>query len=201
MKQKIPILLIYSRLVIGLIFLFLPFVSAPYYAFLGVTFLIIGLLTDIFDGIIARKLGISSERLRRLDSTIDQVFHLCIVISTIIKYPIFYTQNWKILTILGISELLIYVISFVKFKKEVATHSLGAKLWSLIIFATLVEIISTGNSNILLKICVIIGIITRIEIMAILFILPKWTNDVPSVFHAIKIKKNIPIKRNKLFNG
>jgi CDP-diacylglycerol--glycerol-3-phosphate 3-phosphatidyltransferase len=42
--------------------------------FLMLTLMYFGLLTDIFDGIIARKVGVSSEKLRRLDSQTDLVF-------------------------------------------------------------------------------------------------------------------------------
>jgi len=33
------------------------------------------------------------------------------------------------------------------------------------------------------------------------FILKDWTNDIPSLYHAVLIRKGKEIKRHKLFNG
>ena len=199
--KNIPKLLIFSRLIIGFIILFLSFYTIPFYKEIIVTLLTIGLLTDIFDGIIARKLNVSNETLRRLDSSIDQIFFICVIASSFIISPDFYKNNWISLSILIGFEILTYVISFIKFKKEIATHSIGAKFWTLLLFATLIQIILQGESSILYQICFWVGIVTRLEIIFIILILKKWTNDVPSIFHAIKLRKGLPIKRNKLFNG
>jgi CDP-diacylglycerol--glycerol-3-phosphate 3-phosphatidyltransferase len=74
----VPYLLIYSRLLIGFLILLLSIYHIPHYPAIAVTLLVIGLLTDIFDGIIARRLNVSTERLRRLDSTVDQVFFVTV---------------------------------------------------------------------------------------------------------------------------
>ncbi len=98
-------------------------------------------------------------------------------------------------------EILTYLASFVKFKKEIATHSIGAKIWTLFLFATLVEIILKCNSILLFNVCFWFGLLTRLEIIGIILILKKWTNDVPSIYHAYLLKQGKEISRNKLFNG
>ncbi|MNI58085.1 hypothetical protein D3C73_1131800 [compost metagenome] len=159
------------------------------------------MLTDVFDGIIARKLNISSEKLRRLDSSIDQVFFISVAVATYIQCPDFFKSNLAKLIVLGAFELSTYVLSYIKFKKEIATHSIGAKIWTLILFATLVEIIVHCESVVLFELCLWIGLATRLEILAIVFTLKKWTNDVPSIYHAVKLRQGKEIRRNKLFNG
>ncbi len=201
MKNSIPKILIFSRLIIGFIILLLGFLKITYFKEIIVFLLVIGLLTDIFDGIIARKLNISTQLLRRLDSSVDQIFFISVIITSYIICPSFFKSNWILLSILIGTEVLTYVVSFLKFKKEVATHSIGAKFWTLILFATLVQIILKGDSDILFIFCFWIGIITRIEIILIMFTLKTWTNDVPSIFHAVKLRKGLSIKRNKLLNG
>ncbi|MGV0923862.1 CDP-alcohol phosphatidyltransferase family protein [Empedobacter tilapiae] len=201
MKNHIPKILIFSRLIIGFIILLLCFYQRNNYKEIIVLLLTVGLLTDIFDGMIARKLNISTQILRRLDSTIDQIFFICVIISSYIICPKFYEENLILLSILIGTELLTYSVSFIKFKKEIATHSIGAKFWTLILFATLIQIILNCESKTLFLICFWVGIITRIEIVLIILTLKKWTNDVPSLFHAIKLRRGLPIKRNKLFNG
>ena len=201
MKNRIPLLLIYSRLIIGFLILFLSQINFHYFKFFAVLLLTVGLLTDIFDGIIARKLGISTTKLRRLDSTVDQIFFVSIVIATYSQCPVFFKTNAVKLFVLIGFEILAYLFCFLKFRKEIATHSIGAKIWTLFLFATLVQIIVQCNSHYLFEICIWFGVVTRIEIIAIVLLLKEWTSDIPTFFHAYKLRKGLNIKRNKFFNG
>lgn len=200
-KNNIPYFLIYTRLVIGFFLLLLSFFKMELYHIVAIPLLVIGLLTDIFDGIIARKLKISNERLRRLDSNVDQVFFITVALATYFQCSFFFMANKYWLFVLIGFEVLTYLVSYVKFKKEIATHSIGAKIWTLILFATLVQLIYQCDSVFLFQLCFWLGILTRIEIILIILILKKWTNDVPSIFAALKLRKGKVIKRNDFFNG
>jgi phosphatidylglycerophosphate synthase len=199
--KRIPKALIYLRIIIGVGILILSLLNIDYLRAVFISLLTLGVLSDIFDGIIARRLNVSTERLRRLDSTIDQVFWILVVASVFISFPNFFYEHSVKLLILICAEAMTYVISFTRFQKEVATHAITSKVWTLFLFATLIEVISNGNSNSLFDICFYIGVVTRIEIILILFILRTWTNDVPSLYHAIRLRRGKPIKRHKLFNG
>jgi len=201
MKAKIPSILIYSRLIIGLFIIGLSIISTENYKVLCVVLLSIGLLTDVFDGIIARQLNISTQKLRRLDSAIDQIFFLSVTAAAYIQCPQFFKENLLMLVILLGVEGLTYLVSFLKFSKEIATHSIGAKLWTLLLFATLIQIILQCQSVILFNCSFWVGLLTRLEIIAIILLLKEWTNDVPTFYHAIKLRQNKEIKRHKLFNG
>ncbi|QIL38551.1 CDP-alcohol phosphatidyltransferase [Pedobacter sp. HDW13] len=199
--KNIPIALIYSRLLIGFTIVLLSIFQVTHYTVLAIILLSVGLLTDVFDGIIARKLNISTEKLRRLDSSIDQIFFISVAVATYIQCPVFFKSNLAKLIVLGAFELSTYVLSYIKFKKEIATHSIGAKIWTLILFATLVEIMVHCEPIVLFELCLWIGLATRLEILAIVFTLKKWINDVPTIYHAVKLRQGKEIKRNKLFNG
>ncbi|WEK34051.1 MAG: CDP-alcohol phosphatidyltransferase family protein [Candidatus Pseudobacter hemicellulosilyticus] len=201
MKAQLPKLLIYSRFIIGCTIILLSGIRIDNYKAVAIILLTAGLLTDIFDGIIARKLGVSTQKMRRLDSTVDQFFFIAVAIATYIQCPSFFSGNAIKLSILLGTEALTYIVCFLKFRKEIATHSIGAKISTLLLFATLVEVILQCQSVLLFSICFWIGIITRIEIIAIILTLKKWTNDVPSIYHSIKLRQNKEIRRHKLFNG
>jgi CDP-diacylglycerol--glycerol-3-phosphate 3-phosphatidyltransferase len=122
-------------------------------------------------------------------------------IATFIQCPDFFKNNSiKLIFLFGI-EGLTYLISYLKFKKEVATHSIGAKVWSLTLFATLIQIILQCQSVILFNVCFWLGMITRVEIIGIILALRQWTNDVPTLYHSIKLRQGKKIKRHKFFNG
>ena len=198
---KLPITLIYSRLAIGPTIILLSIKQVDNYKFIAVLLLSIGFLTDIFDGIIARRLNVSTQTLSRLDSTIDEIFFISFAVATYIQCPDFFRANFLKLTILFGSEGLTYLVSFLKFGKEIATHSIGAKIWSLLLFATLVQIILQCQSVALFNICFWVGLLTRLEITAIILTLKKWQNDVPTIYHSVKLGQGKEIKRHKTFYG
>jgi len=199
--KHLPITLIYARLVAAFIILLLSITHATHFALISILLFSFGLLSDIFDGIIARRLGISTPRLRRLDSAADQVFWLCIATATFMHCPQFLYNNYVQLLLLIAAEALCYAVSYIRFRKEVATHAISSKLWVLTMFATLIQVMATCNSTVLFQVCFYAGIVTRLEIIAILLLLKNWTTDVPSVYHAIRLRNGKDIKRNKLFNG
>lgn len=201
MNSKIPVILIFSRLIIGFLIISLSLITIENYQIIAVVLLSIGLLTDIFDGIIARYLNVSTRKLRRLDSMVDQIFFVSVGVAAYIQCPDFFEANAYKIIILAGSEVLIYLVSFLKFRKEVATHSIGAKIWTLLLFGTLIQVILECQSVILFNLCFWVGLLTRAEIIAILLLLKTWTNDVPSVFHSIQLRKGKTIKKNKLFNS
>ncbi len=98
-------------------------------------------------------------------------------------------------------EALTYVVSFVKFRKEIATHSIGVKLWALTLFGVLVRVLLQCDSGWLFQVCFWLGAITRLEILTIVLTLKEWTNDVPSLYHALQLRQGKEIKRNKMLNG
>lgn len=201
LKKHIPFSLILLRLFLGLlllVFYWLKFDNFKYYA---ISFLVVGLLSDIFDGIIARRLHIATQMLRRWDSSVDLIFFICITLATYLSCPLFFKDNALLIFILLGSEALTYIVSFAKFKKEIATHSIGAKVWTLFLFALLIELLLHCQSTFLFQITIWLGVLTRLEIIAIILILREWSNDIPSVYHAIRLRKGKTIKKHKLFNG
>ena len=144
---------------------------------------------------------VSTQKLRRLDSTVDQIFFISVAIATYLQCPSFFKQNLVQILILLSFEALAYLFCYIKFKKEIATHSIGAKFWTLLLFALLVDVMIDCKATLLFQLCFYVGIATRLEIIAIIFALKKWTNDVPSFYHALQLRKGKQIKRNQLFNG
>ncbi|HEX8018478.1 CDP-alcohol phosphatidyltransferase family protein [Mucilaginibacter sp.] len=199
--KKIPLLLILSRVLFGIAIIALSLVQSLHFRNIIIVLMIVGLLSDIFDGIIARRLNVSSPTLRRLDSGIDQFFWLCIVAGCYITCPQFFKDNMLKICILIAMEAGCYAISYIRFGKEVATHAISSKFWTLILLATMIQVTATCSSVILFNICFYLGIATRMEIIGMLLIIKQWTNDIPTIYHAILIRNGKEIKRHKLFNG
>lgn len=200
MKAKIPYLLILLRL------LFVPIILVLGWSFgeeakrIVLTLMYVGLISDIFDGIIARQVGVQTEKMRRMDSQVDMLFWLSIGIYSYTIHPEIITSKLSLVYgILGM-ELCCYIVSIIKFKKETCTHAFLSKMWGLSLLFAYTSIIGFNIGGFAFNFCVGLGIISHIDRILITLILPKWTHDVPSSYHAWLIKKGKSFKKNKLFN-
>lgn len=199
--KKVPFLLIPIRLVLGFVMILIANNNFMYVRLILVLLMIFGLLTDIFDGIIARKVGVSSEKLRRMDSQVDLIFWLCVGWCAWLLNPeIILDHKYAIISIF-IMEGLTYVFSILKFGKETCTHALLSKLWGITLLIAFVSMIGFGHAGIPFFLAVFFGITGHIDVYLIIYFLPKWTHDVPSSYHAYLIRTGKTIKRHKWFNG
>jgi phosphatidylglycerophosphate synthase len=198
--KHLPIALIYFRFCSGIVILALSVASIPHYEKIAATLFSLGLLSDILDGVIARRLQVASQKLRRLDSLIDQLFFLLVTLAVFNKWPAFFTHNAAKILILVSTECAAYLLCLLKFRREVATHAISSKLWSLVLFATLVQVLLTGNSTNLFNVCFYLGLVTRLEIIGIILLLRGWTHDVPSLYHAYLVRRGQALARHPLLN-
>ncbi|MGZ6540315.1 MAG: CDP-alcohol phosphatidyltransferase family protein [Bacteroidia bacterium] len=199
--KKIPYILLYSRLVMAFINVLLVFILPENAGRIIACLIVLALLTDIFDGISARLLNVSTEKLRRLDSKIDQVFWCSVLFSLFILRTDFFIDHFAGISILVASECACMLYSWIRFRKFPALHAYLAKAWAILITATSVQVLLCPHNSILFKVTFVWGLISQLETIAILAVLPHWHNDVPGIIHALKIRHNKPVKRYKLFNG
>ena len=199
--KNIPFLLIYSRILIGIIIGLLAVFKTNNHSLLIVILMTFGLITDIFDGIIARKLNVSTEKLRVWDSNVDQFFWLVVIGSIFYLNIDFVKENSIWISTVVLLEFICYLVSYIKFKKSIATHSILAKVWTLSLLGFLIDLALNTTSHIPFIICIALGILSRIEIILIIIKLKKWTTDIPSILVVSKINQGITIKKSKLFNS
>lgn len=199
--KNIPLVLIGFRFVLGPVMIGLTYAYGPLVRMVLMAALLLGILSDVFDGIIARKQGVSTAALRRMDSQTDLVFWVCAGWCSWLLNPEIIIENRIAITTIFVMEGLTYVFSFLKFGKETCTHALLSKLWGITLFTAFVSIIGFGYGGISLALAVVFGVISHIDVYLIILFLPKWTHDVPSAWHAWQIRQGRSIKRNSLFNG
>jgi len=199
--KNIPYLLIGFRLTLGPVMIAITYSYGTAARMFLALLILLGILSDIFDGIIARKQGVSTERLRRMDSQIDVVFWLCTGWCAWLLNPEIIIDNRYAIATIFIMEGLTYIFSFLKFGKETCTHAILSKFWGITLFAAFISIIGFGYGGIPLALAVIFGVLSHIDVYLIILLLPVWMHDVPSCYHAWLIRQGKDIKRNKLFNG
>ncbi|UMQ43852.1 CDP-alcohol phosphatidyltransferase family protein [Chryseobacterium sp. Y16C] len=198
--KTIPYILIIIRFLLAPIILFLAYFQGIETRFLLLSLMYFGLLTDIFDGIIARKIGASSEKLRRLDSQTDLVFWLSLGFAAYFLNPELIKSEWKGILLILLMEALCYVVSILKFGKETCTHAFLSKMWGISLLIAFTYLIGFQQAGWAFYLTVILGFISHIDVIMIILFLPKWQYDVPSSYHAWKIRNGKERKKSIFFN-
>lgn len=198
--KKLPYMLIATRFILAQVILLLAYGKGEKSSLLILSLMYLGLLTDIFDGIIARKTGVSSEKLRRLDSQTDLVFWLSLGLAAYFLNPGLIEKEWKGIALLFIMEGLCYLTSWFRFGKETCTHAWLSKLWGVSLLLAFTFLIGFQETGWIFDLAVVLGFISHVDVMLIIILLPKWQYDVPSCYHAWRIRKGKHTKKTVLFN-
>lgn len=154
--------------------------------------LVAAFLSDVFDGIIARRLDVATPAIRRLDSFADTLYYLCTGFAAWHLYPLVITQHLLALVILGFLEVTRYVLDLTKFGREASYHMWSSKVWGIALFAGLFSLLALGSEGIAVAAAIYVGIIADVEGIVISIILTEWKNDVPTFVHAIRLREAKP---------
>jgi CDP-diacylglycerol--glycerol-3-phosphate 3-phosphatidyltransferase len=146
-----------------------------------VMMLSIGVISDIFDGIIARRIGVATAILRQADSAADVVFWICAAAAVEIGSPGFILKHAWLLGLLLLSEILVWIISFGKFKRPPATHAYLAKFWGLMLFVAFVLLLSRTGAGIFVDFVLALGILSNIDASLIIAFSKTYPVDVKSL--------------------
>ncbi len=184
--SRIPLSLTILRIALGPALLILA-LEYPDAILFGIC-LTLAFLSDVFDGIIARRLQIATANLRRLDSVADSTFYVCATLVAWLLYPNVFIDHSTALLLLLALELIRYAFDFLKFRRETSYHMWSSKLWGIFLFLGFFSLLSLGQQGSLIAIAIYAGIIADLEGLAISLVLTEWRADVPSLVHAVHLR-------------
>jgi len=180
------------RLLLAPVLVWLVYANAPGVVFASVV--LVAFVSDYFDGVIARGLGIASAELRHFDSRADLVFYATAAWAVWRLHPdVVRSVAIPGLVVIGL-DVVRHIFDFAKFGRDVAYHAWSSKVWGLSLALALVLLMGFGISQPFVGIAVILGLIAQIEGLLISVALPVWTHDVPTLIHALRIR-NAPAVR------
>lgn len=151
--------------------------------------LIVALLSDYFDGVIARRLGVATAGLRRLDSITDTIFYVCALLAALATGYDLVRPYFPALVVLLLIEVLRYVYDIRKFGKEASYHMWSSKLWGLLLFIGMWSLLVLHRGGWPVALAIFWGIAADLEGLAISMTLRKWQTDVPTLWHARRLAK------------
>jgi CDP-diacylglycerol--glycerol-3-phosphate 3-phosphatidyltransferase len=154
--------------------------------------LLAALLSDLYDGVAARRLNVSYAWLRRYDSATDVVFWLSVLGAvSILRQGIVKDYAYGLISLL-VMEGLCNLTSFIKNRSLPATHSYLAKGWAIILAFTFAVVLGWGVAWPLLDVCIGYGLLVDFEVIAIILLMPGPAIDVPTCWHAWQHRRRPP---------
>jgi len=169
--KHLPFALTLLRLLLGPVALLCALTNVSRWIYLPI--LVTGTLSDIFDGILARRLGVATPALRRFDSITDVIYYLFI---------------------LGVAWILcraviVILVCYAKFGKYPATHSWLAKFYGLCLLTGLTALLVFNAGSWAIIALAIVALVTNTEIIAIHLLMRQPPVDVKSIFAILKSGK------------
>ena len=91
--------------------------------------LFVGLLSDVFDGIVARRIGVATTKLRRADTIVDSLFFTALLIAAWFTHPDLFQKYIVGLVILIGLKVVRMGFEYLKYRRETAYHMWSTKVW------------------------------------------------------------------------
>jgi CDP-diacylglycerol--glycerol-3-phosphate 3-phosphatidyltransferase len=141
-----------------------------------------GMLSDYFDGVLARRFGVAYPGLRRFDSLTDILFYVCILITSFIVAGDVLRQSAVPLVLTILSELACILLSVLRFRVFPATHCYSAKFYGLMLCVVFISVLSFNGGAWMFYVLSAVGLAANAEVIAILLLSQSAPVDVRTVF-------------------
>lgn len=185
-RQQIPWLMAGARAALGPV---IVFGERCNWSGSGLAALVLSaLLSDIYDGVLARRWKCDTAGVRLFDSMADTVFYACVGVALWFGRSPALRENALLLVGLMGVELARYALDFAKFGRPASYHSWLAKSWGLVMALGVMVAFATGGGGLLLRISLALGLVCNVEGLAMSLILPQWTRDVKGIAAAFRLR-------------
>lgn len=141
-----------------------------------------GILSDILDGVIARRIGAATAGLRRMDSLVDTVFVLCALAAAWVAHHAVLTPHLPLLALMLAMNFISYIPALIKFRRAPAYHAYSAKASGLALFAAGAWLFATGRAGWWLNAAVLFTILSHLDRIAITLLLSEWRTDIAGIW-------------------
>ncbi len=180
--MTLPNLLSVSRLVFVPALLLLAWAGRPF-AFLAL--LTFSLATDLADGPIARRRGHVTELGGRLDSWGDLATYLTVPVCAWWLWPDVIRGEAVSVVVVVISYTSTTALGFLRYRRLKSFHTWGGKLSATVLGAGALLLLA-GVSPWPIRLAAVITVLSDLEEIAMMAVLPHWRPDVPSLWHALR---------------
>ncbi|HEX9564995.1 MAG TPA: CDP-alcohol phosphatidyltransferase family protein [Gemmatimonadaceae bacterium] len=139
--------------------------------------------SDMLDGALARRLGASSETGRVLDSWADLLIALTAFVGATILWPDTMRREAGYLAVVLAAVVMPNAWGLLRFRRLLGYHTISAKA-SGVFLGVSTLLLFTGLTPVPFRIAAFVELAVAFEYIAISSLLPEWTGEMKSVWHA-----------------
>lgn len=150
---------------------------------------IAALLSDVLDGALARRLGASSETGRLLDSWADLLIATVSFAGATLLWPDTMREEAVYFALVLAALVIPNAWGLLRFRRLLGYHTLSAKA-SGVVLAVSAVLLFTGLTPLPFRIAAFIELAVAAEYIAISVIVPGWTGEMKSVWHAWRHRRH-----------
>jgi CDP-diacylglycerol--glycerol-3-phosphate 3-phosphatidyltransferase len=151
--------------------------------------LAVGFLSDVLDGVVARRMGLATAALRYADTLVDTVFYIAAAVALRISVPAVFDGAAVPLLLLIAVHVSRTTVELAKYGRIASYHMWSSKLLGVLIMTTMTMVFATGHPNALVAITLWVAVANELEGFVASVILATWTADVPSALHACRLAR------------
>ena len=148
-------------------------------------------LSDVFDGVLARRWRVDGPAVRRLDSAADTVFYVAAAWSVWVARPDVVRDYAAGALVVVALEVVRYAVDYWKFGREASYHAWSAKAWGVALFAALVATMGFGRPRGFVDAAIALGVVADLEGLAMTLVLPRWAHDVRGLGAAWRLRVSV----------
>jgi phosphatidylglycerophosphate synthase len=148
------------------------------------------ILTEWLDGFLARRLHATSTLGARLDSIADAFFYLSLLIAVVILRPELMWRETAWIASAILSYWLSWLACWLKFRGPPSYHNWTAKSAWVVVGVGTIWLLASGQPwpFRLAMACVVLA---NLESIGITLVLPEDRVDVPSLYHAVRLRRGL----------
>lgn len=183
--RSIPTALTVFRLLSAPVLMVLAYMGRErYFLWLAIA----ALLSDVLDGALARRLGASSETGRLLDSWADLLIALVSFAGATLLWPDTMREEAGFFALVLAALVIPNAWGLLRFRRLLGYHTISAKA-SGVFLAVGAVLLFIGLTPILFRVAAFVELVVAAEYIAISLILPQWTSEMKSVWHAWRLRR------------
>jgi phosphatidylglycerophosphate synthase len=155
---------------------------------LVLTLFIVAFVSDYFDGVVARALGVVTRALRQSDSAVDTIFYLVLAGATWRLHRDVLGRHLAALAVCLATLAAWYLLDLVRWRAVAGFHAWSAKLFAAALGLWAVMLYGFGVDGPWLVVAAAAGTLSHLEGIAISLALRQHAADVPTVLHALRLR-------------
>jgi CDP-diacylglycerol--glycerol-3-phosphate 3-phosphatidyltransferase len=148
----------------------------------------VAVVSDFLDGAIARMLRIESDLGARLDAFADMLTYLVCFFAVGWLWPGFIFDRMWLIAFVLIAYAISFGIGFLRFRRLNAFHSLAGKISAVLVAGGLI-VWFIGGPGWVFTAALAFSLLSALEQIVIASVIPSWRVEVPTVWHAINLRR------------